>query len=153
LSFEERAKSLGIIVPTAATPIGAYVLAVQSGFLLFTAGQGPVKDGVVVFRGKVGRDVTVEEGYEAAKLCALNCLAAAKSVLGSLDRVERVVKVNGFVNSASGFNEQAKVMNGASDLLAQVFGEKGRHARTSVGVAELPRDVSVEVDLVLACKP
>ena len=153
MSFEERARSLGISIPAAASPIGAYVLAVQSGFLLFTAGQGPVKDGVVVSRGKVGRDLTVEEGYEAAKLCALNCLAAAKSALGNLDRVERVVKVNGFVNSASGFTEQAKVMNGASDLLAQVFGEKGRHARTSVGVAELPMDISVEVDLVLAYKP
>ena len=153
LSFEERAKSLGITIPAGAGPIGAYLLAVQSGFLLFTAGQGPVKDGVVVSRGKVGRDLTVGEGYEAARLCALNCLAAAKSVLGSLDRVERVVKVNGFVNSSLGFVEQAKVMNGASDLLVQIFGEKGRHARTSVGVAELPMDISVEVDVIMSCKP
>jgi enamine deaminase RidA (YjgF/YER057c/UK114 family) len=112
-----------------------------------------VKDGVPVFKGKVGKDVTVEDAYEAAKLAALNCLAAAKSVLGTLDRIERVVKVNGYVNSAPGFTEQAKVMNGASDLLAQIFGEKGRHARTSVGVSELPLNISVEVDLVLACAP
>jgi len=153
LSNEERAKSLGIVIPKAATPLGAYVLAVQGGTLLFTAGQGPVRDGVLVSKGKVGKDITVEEAYEAAKLSALNCLAAAKSVLGSLDRVERVVKVNGYVNSAPVFTEQAKVMNGASDLLVQIFGENGRHARTSVGVAELPQNISVEVDLVLFCKP
>jgi enamine deaminase RidA (YjgF/YER057c/UK114 family) len=112
-----------------------------------------MRDGVAVFKGKVGRDITIQDGYEASKLAALNCLAAAKSILGTLDRIERVVKVNGYVNSASGFTDQAKVMNGASDLLAQVFGEKGRHARTSVGVSELPLDIAVEVDLVLACAP
>ena len=153
MSVEERAKSIGVKIPQAATPVGAYLLAVHSGTLLFTAGQGPVKDGVPVFKGKVGQDITVEDAYEAAKLAALNCLAAAKSALGTLDRIERVVKVNGYVNSAPGFTEQAKVMNGASDLLAQIFGEKGRHARTSVGVSELPLNIAVEVDLVLACAP
>jgi enamine deaminase RidA (YjgF/YER057c/UK114 family) len=152
LSYEEHAKSIGINIPQAATPVGAYVLAVREGNLLYTAGQGPVKDGVPMFKGKVGRDVTVDDGYEAAKLSALNCLAAAKSILGTLDRIERVVKVNGYVNSAPGFTDQAKVMNGASDLLVQVFGEKGRHARTSVGVSELPLNIAVEVELVLACK-
>lgn len=151
LSYEERAKSIGIKIPQAATPIGAYVLAVQGGTLLYTAGQGPVRDGVTVFKGKVGRDLTVEDAYEAAKLAALNCLAAARSILGTLDRIDRIVKVNGYVNSAPGFTEQAKVMNGASDLLAQLFGQKGRHARTSVGVSELPQDIAVEVDLILAC--
>jgi enamine deaminase RidA (YjgF/YER057c/UK114 family) len=112
-----------------------------------------VKDGALVFKGKVGRDLTVEDAYEAAKLAALNCLAAARSVLGTLDKIERVVKVNGYVNSAPGFTDQAKVMNGASDLLVQLFGEKGRHARTSVGVSELPQNIAVEVDLVLACTP
>lgn len=153
LSYEERAKSVGITIPHGATPVGSYLLAVQSETLLFTAGQGPVKDGVPVFKGKVGRDLSVEEAYEAAKLAALNCLAAAKSLLGTLDKVERIVKVNGYVNSAPGFTDQAKVMNGASDLLAQIFGEKGRHARTSVGVSELPLNIPVEVDLVLACTP
>lgn len=153
MSYEEHVKSLGIAIPKPATPVGAYVLAVQDGMLLFTAGQGPVREGVTVFKGKVGQDLTVEQAYEAAKLAALNCLAAAKSVLGSLDRIERIVKVNGYVNSAPGFTDQAKVMNGASDLLAQIFGEKGRHARTSVGVSALPMDIAVEVDLVLACKP
>lgn len=153
LSYEERAKSMGITIPEVATPVGAYLLAVQSGTLIFTAGQGPVKDGVPAYKGKIGRDLTVEDGYEAAKLAALNCLAAAKSVLGTLDRVERVVKVNGYVNSAPGFTDQPKVMNGASDVLAQIFGENGRHARTSVGVNELPMNIAVEVELVLACKP
>ena len=153
MSYEERAKSIGITLPKAATPLGAYLLAVQGGQLLFTAGQGPVKDGVPVFKGKVGQDLTVEDAYEAAKLAALNCLAAAKSVLGTLDRVERVVKVDGYVNSAPGFTDQPKVMNGASDLLAKIFGEKGRHTRTSVGVSELPLNIPVELDLVLACTP
>lgn len=153
MSYEERAKSMGITIPKVATPVGAYLLAVQSGTLIFTAGQGPVKDGVPAYKGKIGRDLTVEDGYEAAKLAALNCLAAAKSVLGTLDRVERVVKVNGYVNSAPGFTDQPKVMNGASDVLAQIFGENGRHARTSVGVNELPMNIAVEVELVLACKP
>lgn len=153
MSYEERAKSIGITIPQAATPLGAYVLAVQSGTLLFTAGQGPVKDGVPVFKGKVGQDLTLEQGYEAAKLSTVNCLAAAKSFLGTLDRIERVVKVNGYVSSAHGFTDQAKVMNGASDLLVQIFGEQGRHARTSIGVSELPLDIAVEVELVLSCKP
>ncbi len=153
MSYEERAKAIGITIPKAATPLGAYLLAVQFGQLLFTAGQGPLKDGVAVFEGKVGQDLTVDDAYEAAKLAALNCLAAAKSVLGTLDRIERVVKVNGYVNSAPGFTDQPKVMNGASDLLAKIFGEKGRHARTSVGVSELPMNIPVEVDLVLACTP
>jgi len=153
LSYEERAKSIGITIPQAATPLGAYVLAVQSGALLFTAGQGPVQDGVLVFKGKVGRDLTLEQGYEAAKLSTVNCLAAAKSFLGTLDRIECVVKVNGYVNSAPGFTDQAKVMNGASDLLVQIFGEQGRHARTSVGVSDLPLNIPVEVELVVSCKP
>lgn len=112
-----------------------------------------MKEGIPIFKGKVGRDLTVEQGYEAAKLAALNCLAAAKSVLGTLDRIERVAKVNGYVNSAPGFTGQAKVMNGASDLLGQIFGEKGQHARTSVGVSELPLNIAVEVELILVCGP
>jgi len=153
LSYEEHAKSIGVTIPQPASPVGAYVPSVRGGTLLFTAGQGPMKEGVPVFKGKVGWDLTVEQGYEAAKLATLNCLAAAKSVLGTLDQIERVVKVAGYVNSAPGFTEQAKVMNGASDLLGQIFGEKGRHARTSVGVSELPLNIAVEVELVLACRP
>lgn len=153
MSYEERAKSIGITIPKAATPVGSYVPAVQAGQLLFVAGQGSMREDGPVFKGKVGQDLTVNDGYEAAKLAALNCLAAAKSVLGTLDRVERVVKVNGYVNSAPGFTDQAKVMNGASDVLVKIFGEKARHARTSVGVSELPLNIAVEVEVVLACTP
>ena len=153
MSYEERAKSIGITIPKAATPVGSYVPAVQAGQLLFVAGQGSMREAGPVFKGKVGRDLTVNDAYEAAKLAALNCLAATKSVLGTLDRVERVVKVNGYVNSAPGFADQAKVMNGASDVLVKIFGEKGRHARTSVGVSELPLNIAVEVEVVLACVP
>jgi len=153
MSYEERAKSIGITIPKAATPVGSYVPSVQVGQLLFVAGQGSMREGGPVFKGKVGQDLTVNDGYEAAKLAALNCLAAAKSVLGTLDRVERVVKVNGYVNSAPGFTDQAKVMNGASDVLVKIFGEKGRHARTSVGVSDLPLNIAVEVEVVLACTP
>ena len=153
LSYEERAKSIGITIPKAATPVGSYVPAVQIGQLIFVAGQGSMRQDGPAFKGKVGQDLTVNDGYEAAKLAALNCLAAAKSVLGTLDRVERVVKVNGYVNSAPGFTDQAKVMNGASDVLVKIFGEKGRHARTSVGVSDLPLNIAVEVEVVLACTP
>jgi len=153
LSYEERAKSIGITIPKAATPVGSYVPAVQTGQLIFVAGQGSMRQDGPAFKGKVGQDLTVNDGYEAAKLAALNCLAAAKSVLGTLDRVERVVKVNGYVNSAPGFTDQAKVMNGASDVLVNIFGEKGRHARTSVGVSDLPLNIAVEVEVVLACTP
>jgi enamine deaminase RidA (YjgF/YER057c/UK114 family) len=152
-SCEERAKSIGITIPKAATPVGSYVPAVQIGQLIFIAGQGSMRQDGPAFKGKVGQDLTVNDGYEAAKLAALNCLAAAKSVLGTLDRVERVVKVNGYVNSAPGFTDQAKVMNGASDVLVKIFGEKGRHARTSVGVSDLPLNIAVEVEVVLACTP
>jgi len=151
LSYEERAKSIGITIPKAATPVGSYVPAVQTGQLIFVAGQGSMRQDGPAFKGKVGQDLTVNDGYEAAKLAALNCLAAAKSVLGTIDRVERVVKVNGYVNSAPGFTDQAKVMNGASDVLVNIFGEKGRHARTSVGVSDLPLNIAVEVEVVLAC--
>jgi len=153
LSYEERAKSIGITIPKAATPVGSYVPAVQIGQLIFVAGQGSMRQDGPAFKGKVGQDLTVNDGYEAAKLAALNCMAAAKSVLGTLDRVERVVKVNGYVNSAPGFTDQAKVMNGASDVLVKIFGEKGRHARTSVGVSDLPSNIAVEVEVVLACTP
>jgi len=153
LSYEERAKSIGITIPKTATPVGSYVPAVQTGQLIFVAGQGSISEGGPAFKGKVGQDLTVNDGYEAAKLAALNCLAAAKSLLRTLDRVERVVKVNGYVNSAPGFTDQAKVMNGASDLLVKIFGEKGRHARTSVGVSDLPLNIAVEVEVVLACTP
>lgn len=139
-------------MPEAPRPVAAYVPAVRSGDLLFTSGQLPFREGKVAYTGKVGGLLSEADGYEAARLCALNCLAVARSVLGSLDRIGRVVKVSGFVNSAPGFTGQPKVLNGASELLADVFGEAGRHARAAVGVAELPLDAAVEVEMVFAIR-
>jgi enamine deaminase RidA (YjgF/YER057c/UK114 family) len=118
----------------------------------YTSGQIPLVDGKLAFQGKVGGPVDEKAGYEAARICAINCLAALKAALGSLDRIEQVVKVVGFVNSAAGFTSQPKVINGASELLGQVFGDAGKHARSAVGVAELPLDAACEVELVVKLK-
>jgi len=129
--------------------MAAYVRAVRSGNLLFVSGHGPMKDGVPQYVGKVGRDLGLDQGYAAARLTALNLLATIRAELGSLDRVARVVKVVGFVNSASGFSDQPKVINGASELFQEVFGEAGRHARSAVGVTELPMNIAVEVEAIV----
>jgi enamine deaminase RidA (YjgF/YER057c/UK114 family) len=136
-------------LPEPPTPIGAYTLATQSGELLFLSGTTCYENGRLLYRGKVGRELTVEQGYAAARQTALNLLAVLRLHLGSLERVTQVVKLNGYVNSATGFIEQPAVINGASDLLQAVFGDIGRHARTSVGVAELPGDIPVEIEMVV----
>lgn len=150
MSVEGRLAELGLVLPEAPRPVAAYVPAVRAGDLLFTAGQIPIHDGKVAYTGKVGGALGEEEGYAAARLCAINCLAVARAALGSLDRIVQVVKVNGFVNSAPGFTGQPKILNGASDLLVEAFGEAGRHARAAVGVSDLPLDAAVEVDMVFA---
>jgi enamine deaminase RidA (YjgF/YER057c/UK114 family) len=132
-----------------ATPAGAYVPAVISGNLVFTAGQIPMVDGKLVATGKVGTEISVEQAKDIARICALNAVAAVKSVIGDLDRVKKVVKVVGFVASEPSFTQQPAVVNGASELLEQIFGEKGIHARSAVGVAVLPLDAPVEVELVV----
>jgi enamine deaminase RidA (YjgF/YER057c/UK114 family) len=144
----ERIAELGITLPAVATPAGAYIPARRSGSLVFTAGQLPFVDGELPATGKVGADVDPEKAYELARLCALNALAAVDALVG-LDSVTGVVKVVGFVASAPGFSGQPGVINGASDLLGEVFGEAGQHARSAVGVAELPRDTPVEVELIV----
>jgi enamine deaminase RidA (YjgF/YER057c/UK114 family) len=149
MTIEARLKELGLELPAAATPIGAYVPAVQSGRLVFTAGQLPSKDGKLIATGKVPTEVPLEQAQAAARQAALNALAAAKSLLGSLDKVARVVRVNVFVNSAAGFTDQPKVANGASELLTEIFGDRGRHTRCAVGAAELPLNAPVELDMVL----
>lgn len=149
MSVEDRLAELGLSLPTVTAPAGAYVPTVQTGSLVFTAGQIPVVDGEMQFPGKLGENVSVEQGQQAARICALNALAALKAELGSLDRVRRVVKVLGFVASAPGFTQQPQVMNGASELLVEVFGPAGKHARSAVGVAALPMDAPVEVELVV----
>lgn len=149
----DRLTELGIVLPSVATPAGAYVPAVVDGSLVFTAGQIPFVDGALPATGKVGSGdglVDPEVAKDLARTCALNALAAVADVLGSLDRVTRIVKVTGFVASAPGFNGQPGVINGASEVLGDVFGEAGRHARSAVGVAELPLDAPVEVELIVA---
>jgi enamine deaminase RidA (YjgF/YER057c/UK114 family) len=147
--IEDRLASLGIILPLPPAPAGSYVPVAVSHNLAFVSGQIPTEAGQVRFKGKVGRDITIEAGQQAARLCTINALAQLKSVLGSLDRVKHVVKVTGFVNCDPSFTEQPKVVNGASDLLVQIFGEAGRHARAAVGVSSLPLDSAVEVEFIV----
>lgn len=145
----QRLAELGIELPAVATPAGAYVPALTSGNLVFTAGQIPLVDGQLMATGKVGAEIDVDFAKQIARRCALNAVAAVKSVIGDLDRVTRVVKVVGFVSSSPDFTQQPQVINGASELLEQIFGEKGIHARSAVGVAVLPLDAPVEVELVV----
>jgi enamine deaminase RidA (YjgF/YER057c/UK114 family) len=141
-----------VSLPPAPQPVGSYVPIVQTGNLLYTSGTLPMKDGQVAYTGAVGEAVSVEDGREAARLCAINALAIVKGHLGSLERVVRVVKLTGFVQSPAGFGQQPAVVNGASDLLVEVFGEKGKHARAAVGVASLPLNASVELEMILEIK-
>lgn len=147
--IDDRLAELGLVLPEVAKPVAAYVPAVISGNLVFTSGQLPFVAGVLPATGKVGADVSAEVAKDLARNCALNGLAAAASAIGSLDRVTRVVKVLGFVSSDPAFTGQSGVINGASELLGEVFGEAGSHARSAVGVAVLPLDSPVEVELVL----
>lgn len=145
---EERLAELGLELPAVVPPVGAYVPAVHSQSYVYTSGQLPVVDGELAVSGRLGIDVDVDEGRQAARTCALNALAAVKWA-GYLDQVKRVVKVTGFVNSAPDFSQQPQVMNGASELLGEVFGDSGIHARSAIGVAALPLGAPVEVELVV----
>lgn len=149
MSANSRIKELGITLPEVAKPAGAYVPAVQSGNLVFTAGQIPLVEGKLVATGKVGKELSVEQARDIARICALNALAAIKGVVGDLDRVKKVVKVVGFVASTADFTQQPQVVNGASELLEQIFGASGIHARSAVGVAVLPLDAPVEIELIV----
>ncbi len=146
---EQRLNDLGLALPPPQTPVANYVRAVRTGNLIFLAGHLPVENGTIVHQGKLGRDMDVETGYRAARLVMLNCLASLKEAIGDLDRVQRVVKLLGMVNSAPDFTEQPQVMNGASDLLVQIFAERGRHARSAVGMAGLPSGVAVEIEMIV----
>ncbi len=152
MSVKEKLASLGLTLPTAAAPVAAYVPAVKSGNLVFTAGQLPVVDGKLVKEGKVGSDVTAEDAKKMAEICALNALAAI-SLVADIDQIEKIVRVGGFVNGAPGFVAIPAVINGASELLIKLFGDvNGKHARTAVGVAELPLNAPVEVEMVVQLK-
>ncbi|ORW31506.1 LysR family transcriptional regulator [Mycobacterium paraense] len=148
MSASARLEQLGVTLPGVAAPLASYVPAVRSGNLVYTSGQLPMEAGHLAGTGKVGAEVSPERGKALARICALNALAAVNSVVG-IDAVTRVVKVVGFVASAPGFNGQPSVVNGASDLLAEVFGDAGAHARSAVGVSELPLDAPVEVELIV----
>ena len=146
---EDRLKEKGLELPQPPSPMATYVETVRTGSLVFVAGHGPSKDGQLVYKGKLGRDVDVETGYQAAQLVCLNMLASLKAEIGDLDRVKRIVKLLGMVNCAPDFGQQPEVINGASDLLVHTFGERGRHARSAVGMAGLPRGISVEIEMIV----
>jgi len=152
MSIDNRLAELGITLPQAAAPVAAYVPAVEQGGLLHISGQVSFAEDGNLILGRLGEDMNLERGMEAARRCGIMLLAQMKAALGSLDRVERIVKLGVFVNSSPSFTDQPKVANGASELMQEVFGEAGRHARSAVGVAVLPLGVAVEVDAIVAVK-
>jgi enamine deaminase RidA (YjgF/YER057c/UK114 family) len=152
MSLKEKIESLGLTLPVAALPIAAYVPAVKTGNLVFVAGQLPLVDGKIVKEGKVGKEVTLEEAKEMAQVCALNALAAI-ALVADIDQIERIIRVGGFVNGIPGFFAIPPIINGASELFIKLFGEvNGKHARTAIGVAELPLNAPVEVEVLVQLK-
>ena len=147
--IEKRLKDLGISIPNAPKPAGSYVPVVLSGKLAFVSGQIPIKDGQVVYQGKVGDAQSIDDAQEAAKLCVINGLAQIEAYCGTLDNLEKIIKISGFVNSIKDFTEHPKVINAASDLLMKIFNEKGRHSRIAIGVSSLPLNATVEIDMVV----
>ena len=150
--IEAKLKELGYEIPEAPKPLASYIPAYVMNGLVLTAGQLPLQSGKLKYTGKVEKDVTLEEGIEAAEICAINCLSVIKGVVGSLDRIERIVKLTVFVASAEGFNDQPKVANGASDFIVKIFGDAGKHVRSAVGVNELPINAPVEIEMIAKLK-
>ena len=149
MTIEDKLRQMGLELPEVAAPIAAYVPTVRTGNLVFVSGQVPREKGEIKFRGHVGGNLSLDDGRAAARICALNALAAIKKEIGDLDRLRRVVKVTGYVASAAGFTDQPKVVDGASLFLGELLGEKGRHARAAVGVNELPLGVAVELEMIV----
>ena len=148
--IESKLKELGLSLPNPPKPVGAYLLAQRTGNLLFLSGTTCyLDDGHLLFTGRVGKELSIEQGYLAAQQTMLNLLSVVKAELGDLDRVERIIKLNGYVNSAPDFDKQPAVINGASELLEKIFGPRGKHARTSIGVSDLPGHIPVEIEMVL----
>ncbi len=150
--IENKIKELGYEIPEAPKPLAAYIPALIVDNLIFTSGQIPTVKGKLKFIGKVGTDLSIEEGMEAAGICALNCLGAVKSVIGDLNKIERIIKLTAFVNSSDFFTDQPKVANGASELIGKIFGENGKHVRSAVGVSELPLNAPVEIEMIVKIK-
>ncbi len=148
MSARDRLSELGLSMPEPPQPAGAYTRAVRVEGLIFVAGQLPLRDGVIAYTGKIGADLSVDEGYAASQLCALNALSVIEAEIGSLDQIKQIVRMSGFVCSAAGFTDQAKVVNGASDLMKEVLGDRGVHARLAVGVSELPLAAAVELEVI-----
>ena len=146
---ESRISELNILLPEAAKPVAAYIPAKQTGKLVFTAGQLPMVNGELISKGLLGQDVEIDEANKAARICTLNALAAIKGVIGDLDRIKQIVRVVGYVASVPTFTQQPAVVNGASELLLEIFGENGKHARSAVGMAVLPLNASVEIELTV----
>lgn len=153
MSFEKKLAELGLTLPPPPKPVATYIPAVLAGELLFLSGVIPFRDGKLVFEGKLGRELTVEQGAEAAGVSLLNALAIIRQELGTLDRVRKIVRMTGHVASADGFVQHPAVINGASDLLVRIFGEAGRHARVALGAAELPLNAPVEIELIVQVHP
>ncbi len=147
--YEEKIKSLGLVLPATPIPQGSYIPAVRSGNLIFISGQLPMRSGELIYKGKVGLDLDIVQAQEAAKLCFLNILAALKSTAVELDQIKRILRLGGFVQSAEGFFDQPKVLNGASDLSRNIFGEVGQHARAAIGVSSLPLNAAVEIEALI----
>ncbi len=147
-----KMKEFGFTLPETPKPLAAYSPAIRTGDYVYTSGQVPFADGELMYSGKIGFDLTIEEGQKAAELCALNGLSSIKSEIGDLNKIEQIVKVTVFVNSADGFTDQPKVANGASEFLGKIFGESGKHVRSAVGVNELPADSAVEVEIIVKVK-
>ncbi len=149
MNAESKLKEMGLELPTPGKPVANYVSAVRTGNLVFLSGHGPLREDGTMITGKVGADSTIEEGYEAAKRVALVLLSSLKREIGDLDKVKRVIKLLGMVNCTPDFGDQPKVINGASDLIVGVFGDKGKHARSAVGMSSLPMGISVEIEMIV----
>jgi enamine deaminase RidA (YjgF/YER057c/UK114 family) len=149
MKAEEKLKEIGLELPTAVQPVANYVTAVRTGNLVFLSGQGPLREDGTLITGKIGSDLTQDEGYEAARRVGLGLLASLKTEIGDLDKVRRVVKLLGMVNCMPDFIDQPRVINGASDLLVDVFGDKGKHARSAVGMNALPMNIAVEIEMIV----
>jgi enamine deaminase RidA (YjgF/YER057c/UK114 family) len=150
--IEEKIAQLGFTFPTAPKPLASYIPAIRTGNLVFTAGQLPMRDGSLAYKGKLGKELSEEAGKKAAQICALNCLSVIKGEIGDLNKIAKIIKLTVFVSSAEGFINHPQVANGASDLIKEIFGENGKHVRSAVGVAELPLNAPVEIEMIVEVK-